>query len=46
MKPLSKKRTEAMARAETRAQLSNKQQLARLDKRPGEAKRERARLVK
>lgn len=38
-------RTEANARAAARCKLTNTQQLARLNKRPGEAKRERRRLT-
>ena len=39
-------RQEANERAHLRAALTPKQQLAKLDGRPGEAKRERARLTK
>lgn len=39
-----KKRTEAQERAEARAKRSNAQQVALLDNRPGESRRERARL--
>lgn len=45
MKPLSLKQTEAKARKLARSKLTAKQQLSRLDKRPGDAKRERERLT-
>lgn len=46
MKTAQVKRTEAHQRTALRAQFSPAQQLARLAKRPGDAKRERARLTK
>lgn len=46
MKSREQRRTEAEERATERAQRTIEQQLAALDKRPGNSSRERARLTK